>query len=158
MILCSAIGIDDMFVMINVWRKTNPQLPVEQRMALTYREGAVSIMLTRLTDVVVFMVGIWSPFPAVRIFCIHCCTAITVVFFFQLSLFGACMGLDGRREGAGRHCITMRIVEEKSERYFCRLMRKDELPKWMYGRWLIGLFLSDCRPPVTRVAESHFFL
>uniref|UniRef100_A0A914WFU1 SSD domain-containing protein n=1 Tax=Plectus sambesii TaxID=2011161 RepID=A0A914WFU1_9BILA len=113
--LVLSIGIDDMFIMINVWRKTNTRLSVEDRMACTYREAAVAILLTRLTDVVVFMVGVWSPFPAARIFCIHCCVSISAVFIFQITLFGACMGLDGGREGANRHCLTMKIVQEKKK-------------------------------------------
>ena len=101
-----------MFVILNVWRKTDPRLPVPERLGHTYRDSAVSIVVTTATDAVVFVVGVGSSFPAIRIFCIHCFVSIIIVFIFQVILFGAFMAVTGYRERNERHCLTYRKVPQ----------------------------------------------
>ena len=69
--LMLGIGIDDTFVMLGAWRRTSIHAPVEERMSDTFRDAAVSITITSLTDMLSFWVGVITPFPCVRIFCIY---------------------------------------------------------------------------------------
>ena len=111
----SGIGIDDMFIMLAAWRKTNPMAPVEERMAQTYSEAAVSITITSITDALAFGIGAISPLPAVRVFCLYTGVAVIFDYIFQITFFGACMVYSGRREAANRHCITLAKVVPRSE-------------------------------------------
>ncbi|KAK2901238.1 hypothetical protein Q8A67_009353 [Cirrhinus molitorella] len=107
------IGIDDMFIMISSWQRTNIQDPVPKRMADTYREAAVSITITTLTDVLAFYLSYGNPFGSVQSFCLYAGTAILFCYFYNITFFGACLALNGRREGANRHWLTcMKVPEE----------------------------------------------
>ena len=69
--LMLGIGIDDTFVMLGAWRRTSIHAPVEERMSEAFRDAAVSITITSVTDMLSFFVGVITPFPCVRIFCIY---------------------------------------------------------------------------------------
>ena len=77
--LMLGIGIDDTFVMLGAWRRTSIHAPVEDRMSEAFRDAAVSITITSVTDMLSFFVGVITPFPCVRIFCIY--TGKNVYFF-----------------------------------------------------------------------------
>uniref|UniRef100_A0A915LAQ6 SSD domain-containing protein n=1 Tax=Romanomermis culicivorax TaxID=13658 RepID=A0A915LAQ6_ROMCU len=83
------IGIDDTFVMLNVWRQTDSKLPIKSRLSRTFEEAGVSITITSLTDVASFLIGTTSVFPAVRIFCAFAACTLATMFAFQLTFFGA---------------------------------------------------------------------
>ena len=63
---CSAISVDNMFLMLNSWRATHVLQPLEERMSRAVGETSVSILITALTDGLSFSVGSISKFPAVR--------------------------------------------------------------------------------------------
>ncbi|XP_059358275.1 patched domain-containing protein 3 [Carassius carassius] len=111
--LILGIGIDDMFIMISSWQRTNIQDTVSKRMADTYREAAVSITITTLTDVIAFYLSYGNPFGSVQSFCLYAGTAVLFCYFYNITFFGACLALNGRREGANRHWLTcMKVPEE----------------------------------------------
>ncbi|XP_044150899.1 patched domain-containing protein 3-like [Bufo gargarizans] len=60
--LILGVGVDDMFIMISSWQQTKVKDKVEERMAETYSEAAVSITITTLTDVLAFYIGILTSF------------------------------------------------------------------------------------------------
>ncbi|XP_043116521.1 patched domain-containing protein 3 isoform X2 [Puntigrus tetrazona] len=111
--LILGIGIDDMFIMISSWKRTNIQDTVPKRMADTYREAAVSITITTLTDVLAFYLSYGNPFGSVQSFCLYAGTAVLFCYFYNITFFGACLALNGRREGANRHWLTcMKVPDE----------------------------------------------
>ncbi|XP_060721997.1 patched domain-containing protein 3 [Tachysurus vachellii] len=112
--LVLGIGIDDMFIMISCWQQTNVQDSVEDRMAATYREAAISITITTLTDVVAFCLSYSNPFGSVRSFCLYAGTAILFCYLFNITFFGACLALNGKREESNRHWMTcLKVPEER---------------------------------------------
>lgn len=62
---------DNTFVMLAGWRKTSIYDPVPRRLAHTYAEAAVSITITSGTNCLSFLIGIYTPFRAVQVFCMY---------------------------------------------------------------------------------------
>ncbi|XP_039609827.1 patched domain-containing protein 3-like [Polypterus senegalus] len=104
--LILGIGIDDMFIMIACWQQTKVHDSVEDRMAETYREAAVSITITTLTDVLAFYIGINTPFRSVQSFCLYTGTAVLLCYVFNITFFGSVLALNGKREAENRHSLT----------------------------------------------------
>ncbi|XP_051524693.1 patched domain-containing protein 3-like [Myxocyprinus asiaticus] len=104
--LILGIGVDDMFIMISCWQKTKVHDEVEERIAATYKEAAVSITITTLTDVLSFYVGLFTPFHSVQSFCMYASTAILFCYFLNIMFFGACLALNGRREKGNKNWLT----------------------------------------------------
>ncbi|XP_078083812.1 patched domain-containing protein 3-like [Mustelus asterias] len=110
--LILGIGVDDMFIMLASWQKTKVHDKVEDRLAKTYAEAAVSITITTLTDVLAFYIGTMTPFPSVQSFCVYTGTTVLFCFIYNITFFGAVLALNGRREASNRHWLTFRKVEE----------------------------------------------
>lgn len=105
-----------MFIMISSWQQTKVKDKVEERMAETYAEAAVSITITTLTDVLAFYIGILTSFRSVQSFCIYTGTAILFCFLYNVTCFGAFLALNGRREESNRHWfICKKLPEEKDD-------------------------------------------
>lgn len=66
--LVLGVGMDDAFVLLAAWRRTNPTMSVPKRLSYTYAEAAVSITITSLTNFISFMIGIITPFPSVSFY------------------------------------------------------------------------------------------
>ncbi|XP_029102304.1 patched domain-containing protein 3 [Scleropages formosus] len=110
--LILGIGVDDMFILISCWQQTNVHDKVEDRLADTYKEAAISITITTLTDVLAFYIGLMTPFRSVRSFCLYSSTSILFCYFYSITFFGAFMVLNGRREKSNRHWLTCKEVPE----------------------------------------------
>ncbi|XP_077994624.1 patched domain-containing protein 3-like [Glandiceps talaboti] len=133
--LILGIGVDDMFIMIAAWRQTPPNDPVEERMGKAFKEAAASITITSITDFLAFCIGAITFFPSVRIFCFYTGIAVLFDYAYQITFFGACMTLMGRREAANRHCMTCMKVRPKEEvgdspayRLFCAGGSSEKTP------------------------------
>jgi uncharacterized membrane protein YdfJ with MMPL/SSD domain len=101
----AGIGIDDTFVMLAAWRRTSVKLSVPERMGHTMSEAAVSITITSLTDMISFWMGIFSPFPSVRIFCTYSALAVAFTYIWHITFFAGCMSVFGYFEESNRHGI-----------------------------------------------------
>ncbi|TRY56091.1 hypothetical protein DNTS_007815 [Danionella cerebrum] len=139
--LILGIGIDDMFIMISSWQRTNTQDPVPKRMADTYREAAISITITTLTDVLAFYLSFSNPFGSVQSFCLYAGTAILFCYFYNITFFGACLALNGKREGANRHWLT------------CMKVPVDVPPDWSRASTLCCV--GGSYDPNTGAEEEH---
>ena len=104
-----------MFIMLAAWRQTDVRLSVEQRMRHAFSEAAMSITITSITDALAFGIGAITYFRSVRIFCMYTGVAVIFDYLYQITFFGACMVLTGRREAANRHCMSCLKVKSKEE-------------------------------------------
>ncbi|KAL1250583.1 hypothetical protein QQF64_018379 [Cirrhinus molitorella] len=118
--LILGVGVDDMFIMISCWQKTEVHKAVEVRLAETYKEAGVSITITTLTDVLAFYIGLLTPFRSVQSFCMYTSTALLFCYVFNITFFGACLAFNGRREKGNRHWLTcMRVPEASGDDNVC---------------------------------------
>ena len=106
-----------MFIMISAWRKTNPSLPVQDRISGTFEDAAVSISITSVTDILAFCVGSISPIPAIRIFCLYTGVAVVFDYLFQITFFAACMVLFGHMEYFDCNGFTCVPINHRVESY-----------------------------------------
>ncbi|XP_048862074.1 patched domain-containing protein 3 [Brienomyrus brachyistius] len=118
--LILGIGVDDMFIMIASWQQTNVQDDVRDRMAHTYKEAAISITITTLTDVLAFYIGTMTGFRSVQSFCLYTGTAILFCYFYNITFFSAFMTLNGKREKSNRHWLTCRKVPKEHSAEFSK--------------------------------------
>ncbi|XP_071966188.1 patched domain-containing protein 3-like [Antedon mediterranea] len=114
-ILILSIGVDDMFIMLASWRKTNIRGKVEERMGEAMSEAALSITITSVTDALAFGVGVLAVFPSVRIFCAYTGLAVVFDYLYQVTFFAACMAISGKRERANRHYGTCLRVKPEDD-------------------------------------------
>ncbi|XP_067108300.1 patched domain-containing protein 3-like [Osmerus mordax] len=108
--LILGIGVDDMFILISCWQQTNVHDRVEDRLADTYKEAAISITITTLTDVLAFYIGLMTPFRSVQSFCLYTSTSILFCYIYSITFFGAFLVLNGRRENGNKHWLTCKEV------------------------------------------------
>ncbi|XP_064454991.1 patched domain-containing protein 3-like [Ornithodoros turicata] len=124
--LMLGIGMDDTFVLLAAWRRTDPRRPVVERMGETYREAAVSITITSLTNFISFCIGAITPFPSVNIFCIYTAVAVLFTYLYQITFFGGCLALSGYAEEKNLHGLlcfpTMPKSQAKGQSWLFRLL------------------------------------
>lgn len=111
--LMIGIGIDDAFVLLASWRRTNKEDSVEKRMSDTFAEAAVSITITSLTNLLSICLGLISPFRIIRIFSAYTSLSILFDYIYQIFFFGGLMALDGYREKYNLHGIFLYSVQPK---------------------------------------------
>lgn len=101
-----------MFIMISCWQRTRVLDSVPDRLADTYRDAAVSISITTLTDALAFFLGYSSPFGSVQSFCLYAGISVCFCYLYSITFLGACMALNGRREAENKHWFTCAIIPE----------------------------------------------
>uniref|UniRef100_A0A3B5BC82 Patched domain-containing protein 3 n=1 Tax=Stegastes partitus TaxID=144197 RepID=A0A3B5BC82_9TELE len=106
------IGLDDMFIMVSCWQRTRVLDSVSDRLADTYREAAVSISITTLTDALALFLGYSSPFGSVRSFCLYAGISVCFCYLYGITFLGACMALNGQREAENKHWFTCAKIPE----------------------------------------------
>ncbi|XP_040911821.1 patched domain-containing protein 3 [Toxotes jaculatrix] len=106
------IGLDDMFIMISCWQRTRVLDSVPDRLADTYRDAAVSITITTLTDALALFLGYSSPFGSVRSFCLYAGISVCFCYLYSITFLGACIALNGQREAEKKHWFTCAKVPE----------------------------------------------
>ncbi|XP_066538156.1 patched domain-containing protein 3-like [Hoplias malabaricus] len=152
--LILGIGVDDMFIMLSCWQKSKVKDEVENRMAETYKEAAVSITITTLTDVLAFYIGLLTPFRSVQSFCLYTGTAVLFCYIYNITFFGAFLALNGRREQGNRHWLTcLKVSEPKDDTdgnvccvggaYDKQSGAEREMPTQMFFKKYYGPFLTN---------------
>ena len=78
------LGLDNAFVVLNSWHRSDSKASVEDRMGETMAEAGVSILITSLTDIISFYTAVLAPYPYVQIFCLYTGTALLANFLYQV--------------------------------------------------------------------------
>uniref|UniRef100_A0A915A5H4 Secreted protein n=2 Tax=Parascaris univalens TaxID=6257 RepID=A0A915A5H4_PARUN len=121
--LILAIGVDDVFIFLYCYHRTDSKRPVEERIAEMLAEAGPSITITSLTNFLSFAISAFAPTPAIQVFSIFISVAVVFDYFYQIFFFSAILTYGGRREemrlNAYAPCIvvpesklTMQEVEE----------------------------------------------
>ncbi|XP_067122056.1 patched domain-containing protein 3-like [Centruroides vittatus] len=114
--LLLGIGLDDSFVLLASWRRTDNRLSVKERMSITYSEAAVSITITSLTNFISFCVGMTSDIRVIQIYSIYFSLSVIFTYICEITFFGGVLALSGYRESRNLHalfCIPVRREKYK---------------------------------------------
>ncbi|KAM8838780.1 patched domain-containing protein 3 isoform 1-T1 [Synchiropus picturatus] len=106
------VGLDDMFIMVSCWQRTRVLASVPDRLAHTYRDSAVSISVTTLTNALALYLGCSSSFGSVRSFCLYAGVSVCFCYLYCLTFLGACLALNGQREAQNMHWFTCARIPE----------------------------------------------
>ena len=82
--LILSLGIDDTFVIVGTYQKTDHALSVEERISQTLETAGSSILLTSATDFCAFIMGLYTQLPAIRAFAVYAAVSVMSDFFFQV--------------------------------------------------------------------------
>ncbi|XP_023229396.1 patched domain-containing protein 3-like [Centruroides sculpturatus] len=173
--LILGIGINDYFVLLAKWRRTDRNDHVRKRVADTFSEVGIPITLTSLVNILLFSIGFTSSYGMVKIFSLYSVVSIVFNYVYQIFFFGGCMALDGYREKHNLHCILLTPVttklsgdkrfEESKEYHKGTSVIKNFIGR-LFGNWcvkffsvLIFLFYISCAVYfVAKTKENFNFL
>ena len=89
------------------------------RLGLALREAGMTILMTTVTDLVAFIIGTVSMFPAVKLFCTFAFFSILFAFIMILTFFLAFVSFDMKRIRGNRMdclpCIKVKAEDNYKE-------------------------------------------
>uniref|UniRef100_A0A0K0EN34 SSD domain-containing protein n=1 Tax=Strongyloides stercoralis TaxID=6248 RepID=A0A0K0EN34_STRER len=101
--LIMAIGVDDVFIFLHSYRHTDDNLPVRDKIAHMLADAGPSITITSLTNLLSFGIGIYTPTPAIKIFCVFVTVSVVYDYVYQIFFFTAVLVFGGNREKRNGH-------------------------------------------------------
>ncbi|XP_067124906.1 patched domain-containing protein 3-like isoform X2 [Centruroides vittatus] len=110
--LLLGVGLDDSFVLLAAWRRTDPKMSVKKRMSETYSEAAVSITITSLTNFLSFCIGMTTSYRVIQNYSLYASLSIVFAYLCQITFFGGILAITGYRENKCIHsvfCIPVKL-------------------------------------------------
>ena len=113
------IGVDDAFIIMTAYGRTDPRKDPVTRVHDTIDEVGLSIFMTTATSVMAFGLGSLSAIPAVRWVCLYAFPMIAIDFVYQCTFFIALIVIDEKRVQGHRRdwlcCFTVPEAQEKGQ-------------------------------------------
>jgi len=113
------IGLDDAFIIMGSYSRTDPNKETVARIEETMKDIGGSILITSLTSGTAFGLGALSSIPAIRWLCIYAFPTIIIDFLYQITFFVSLIVLDERRIKANKIdcciCITSTANDDDDE-------------------------------------------
>ena len=100
--LVLAIGIDNVFLLSQTFRRQPIHLTLATRLHLTLQEVGKGITLAAASECGAFLLGASTDIPAVQVFALMSAVAIAVDWLMQMTVFCAFMLVDAKRMEEGR--------------------------------------------------------
>ena len=119
--LVLAIGIDNVFLLSQAFRRQPIHLSPATRLHLTLQEVGMGITLAAASECGAFLLGASTDIPAVQVFALMSAVAIAVDWLMQMTVFCAFMLLDAQRMEEGRWdlcpCIQNTDIQQHVEAF-----------------------------------------
>lgn len=100
--LVLAIGVDNIFILVDTLEKFDKSLPIDKRMGMVLAEVGTSITIASLSESLAFLLGALTKMPAVQAFALYASGAIFFDFLLQITCFVSLLSLDSLRSEKGR--------------------------------------------------------
>lgn len=154
------IGLDDSFIIMGAYVRTNKNLPVDERIRATVEDVGISIALTSTTSTLAFAFGCTSTIPAVFWVCLYAFPSVMIIFTFQLTYFVAAIVLDEKRiHDNRRDCLTwIKVQEESDQNRQGRESLQDDAGEFFTDRIMTKIGEIILRPRVKFVIVTAFAL
>ena len=93
----TAIGVDDIIVIMNSVDQISLDLSPQERLAKGLGHSGVSITITSLTNSVVFLTGLSISLGYIQSFCIYASVTIIMLYLSSLTIFVSVVYWDTKR-------------------------------------------------------------
>ncbi|CDJ32071.1 uncharacterized protein EMH_0011230 [Eimeria mitis] len=118
-LLVVGIGVDDTLVLLQSYSLTVHKRSAADRLQLTLRDSGVGITITTLTNLLTFGIGAFSPYLAIKSFCLLCLAGLFLGYVMCLTFFLGFLALDAKAEAAGQvmgifRCCPMKIMRDSA--------------------------------------------
>ncbi|KAF1755055.1 hypothetical protein GCK72_021623 [Caenorhabditis remanei] len=133
--LVIAIGIDDVFIILAAWHRSDKNLEIPERLALTVQDAGCSMTVTTVTNLVSFGNGVLSTTPVLQTFAIYSSVASVVCYIYQLVIFPAIIAITAPKE----YKELGKMEEEKTFEFIGRLSEWSE-KMWHQLAAIIGTY------------------
>lgn len=100
--LILGVGIDDIFIIVNKMDMLHTTHKGIDLIGAAMQKTGFSITMTTVTDLVAFIIGTVSNFPAVQIFCIYAFLSLVFAYALIVTLFLAILSYDIKRIESSR--------------------------------------------------------
>ncbi|XP_023210381.1 patched domain-containing protein 3-like isoform X1 [Centruroides sculpturatus] len=115
--LIIGVAMDDAFVFLAAWKRTDYHKTVADRLSEVYSESAISVTVTSVTNFIAFISGLFTPFRAISYFCLYASISVLFCYVYQITFVGACMALFGYVEKQGRHSLFFTKINTQTENH-----------------------------------------
>ena len=108
------VGVDDTFVIMDCWWECYKIPDMKERMITALSRAGPAITVTSLTDMIAFLAGSSTEFPALRDFCYYATFGILFDFAYQVTFFVAIAYFSSKRQDAGLadFCCCVKVEDD----------------------------------------------